>query len=106
MLDSSLYNLSNPALNDDIGQTYIGKILPYNPIGFGTVGNYNSPQLKGALQKDTAEITRKQKDKNNFKKILLGIGLIAAGIFTFKGGKKVFKWLGIQFAKIKTKLKK
>lgn len=99
---SSMYNLSNPALYDDIGLTCLEK---QQALPTGSLGGYNSAsglssdraKLKGALAADTFESTRKEKDKSIFKKLLKGAGLLAAGVLCYKFGKKIIGFIKGKF---------
>ena len=103
---SSMYNLSNPALNDDIGLNNLDKTLPMAPSTFYGSNEMSWISMRGQLSQDTFQPSRKEKDKSIFKKILLGAGIIGAGILTFKGGKKVFGLIKKGFTKLKAKFKK
>ena len=47
---SSMYNLSNPALNDDIGLNCLNKSLPITPNGFD--GEPYVPDMAGVKLQD------------------------------------------------------
>lgn len=107
-----MYNLSNPALNNDLGLANLDRMMP-NPvtsfgIGFipGVTGTMSDVKMQGSLKDDKFQMTRKEKDSNNIKKGLAFAGIITAGVLCFKGGKKILKGIGNIFKKIKAKFKK
>lgn len=107
--NSYMYNLSNPALNNDLGLAFLDKTIP-NPVNsFYTpriTGSMSDVNMQGHLKEDKFEPTRQQKDSKNWKKLFAIVGLGIAGIFAFKGGKKVFGKIKDLFNKLKTKIKK
>lgn len=107
--NSYMYNLSNPALNNDLGLAFLDKTIP-NPVNSfytpGITGSMSDVNLQGHLKEDKFEPTRQQKDSKNWKKLFAIGGLGIAGIFAFKGGKKVFGKIKDLFNKLKTKIKK
>ena len=107
--NSYMYNLSNPALNNDLGLAFLDKTIP-NPVNSfytpGITGSMSNVNMQGHLKEDKFEPTRQQKDSKNRKKLFAIVGLGIAGIFAFKGGKKVFNVIKNVFNKIKTKIKK
>ncbi len=102
MFDSSRYNLSNPAITDDIGLNNLTRMLPMTPGTFAG-GMYFSgisgTKIQGQLTNDIYQPTRKERDKSAFKKILAGAGIIAATILSYKGGKKVIQFIKKLFHK-------
>lgn len=70
---SSMYNLSNPALNDDIGLNCLNKSLPITPNGFDGepyVPDMAGVKLQDQVSKDTFDKSSdktqdKDKDKDN-----------------------------------------
>ncbi len=107
--NSYMYNLSNPALNNDLGLAFLDKTIP-NPVNSfytpGITGSMSDVNMQGHLKEDKFEPTRQQKDSKNWKKLFAIVGLGIAGIFVFKGGKKVFGKMKDLFNKLKTKIKK
>lgn len=114
MIDNSaMYNLTNPALTEDICESYFGKMMPMPPASFGggsyipgVTGTMNGTRIQGSLKKDTYEKTRHEKDMSVIKKLLIGAAAIGAGILCFKGGKKVVAGIKNLFTKIKGKFSK
>lgn len=107
--NSYMYNLSNPALKNDLGLAFLDKTIP-NPMNFfytpGITGSMSDVNMQGHLKEDKFEPTRQQKDSKNWKKLFAIVGLGIAGVFAFKGGKKVFGKMKDLFNKLKTKIKK
>ena len=107
--NSYMYNLSNPALNNDLGLAFLDKTIP-NPVNSfytpGITGSMSDVNMQGHLKEDKFEPTRQQKDSKNWKKLFAIVGLGIAGIFAFKGGKKVSGKIKDLFNKLKTKIKK
>lgn len=68
---SSMYNLSNPALNDDIGLNCLNKSLPITPNGFDGepyVPDMAGVKLQDQVSKDTFDKSSdktQDKDKDN-----------------------------------------
>lgn len=111
---SSMYNLSNPALNDDIGLNCLNKSLPITPNGFDGepyVPDMAGVKLQDQVTKDTfdksGKTQDKDKDKDNndkkdatssdkqsksstVKKALIGGGIATiSGILAFKNRRKI-----------------
>lgn len=107
---SSMYNLSNPALNDDIGLNCLNKSLPITPNGFDGepyVPDMAGVKLQDQVSKDTFDKTGKTQDKDNndkneatssdkqsksstVKKALIGGGIATiSGILAFKNRGKI-----------------
>ena len=107
--NSYMSNLSNPALNNDLGLAFLDKTIP-NPVNSfytpGITGSMSDVNMQGHLKEDKFEPTRQQKDSKNWKKLFAIVGLGIAGVFAFKGGKKVFGKMKDLFNKLKTKIKK
>lgn len=107
--NSYMYNLSNPALNNDLGLAFLDKTIP-NPVNSfytpGITGSMSDVNMQGHLKEDKFEPTRQQKDSKNWKKLFAIVGLGIAGVFAFKGGKKVFGKMKDLFNKLKIKIKK
>lgn len=107
--NSYMYNLSNPALNNDLGLAFLDKTIP-NPMNSfytpGITGSMSDVNMQGHLKEDKFEPTKQQKDSKNWKKLFAIVGLGIAGVFAFKGGKKVFGKMKDLFNKLKTKIKK
>ncbi len=108
MFNSSSYNLSNPGLTEDIGTNNLNRMLPMPPFTFaggtfypGISGTMNGTRIKGNLDNDLYQPTRKERDKSIIKKVLAGTGLLAAGILCFKGGKKIVQFIKNLFQKTK-----
>lgn len=107
--NSYMYNLSNPALNNDLGLAFLDKTIPNPMNSFYTpeiTGSMSDVNMQGHLKEDKFEPTRQQKDSKNWKKLFAIVGLGIAGVFAFKGGKKVFGKMKDLFNKLKTKIKK
>ncbi len=92
MDNSILYGLRNPAMTDDIGMSMIERQFPttisstnYIPAD-GTVPKFNNGQLNA----DTYQ-SKKEKEYGIIKKVLIGLGVAALGIFGFKKGAKYVK---------------
>lgn len=67
---SSMYNLSNPALNDDIGLNRLNKSLPITPNGFDGepyVPDMAGVKLQDQVTKDTFDKSGKTQDKDKDK---------------------------------------
>ena len=96
--NSYMYNLSNPALNNDLGLAFLDKTIP-NPMNSfytpGITGSMSDVNMQGHLKEDKFEPTRRQKDSKNWKKLFAIVGLGIAGVFAFKGGKKFLEKLKI-----------
>lgn len=107
---SSMYNLSNPALNDDIGLNCLNKSLPITPNGFDGepyVPDMAGVKLQDQVSKDTFDKSGKTQDKDNndkkdvtssdkqsksstVKKALIGGGIATiSGILAFKNRRKI-----------------
>lgn len=109
---SSMYNLSNPALNDDIGLNCLNKSLPITPSGFDGepyVPDMAGVKLQDQVSKDTFDKSDKtnDKDKDNTdkkdatssdkqsksstaKKTLIGGGIATiGGVLAFKNKGKI-----------------
>lgn len=100
--DSSMYNLSNPALNDDIGLNNLNRMLPMAPptfVGGSYLPNINGSKVLGQLDNDIYQPTRKERDEKTFKRILVTTGTIIAAVLCFKGGKKIWNALKNLFHK-------
>lgn len=69
MVDTSnMYNLSNPALNDDIGLNCLNKSLPITSSGFDGepyVPDMAGVKLQDQVSKDTFDKSNKVNDKKN-----------------------------------------
>ena len=92
MDNSILYGLRNPAMTDDIGMTMIERQFPtnINTMSYGFADG-TAPQINnGQPQTDTYQ-TKQQKEYSTIKKILVGLGVAALGIFGFKKGTKYVK---------------
>lgn len=108
MLDRSMYNLSNPSLHDDIGESNMNRMLPACGLGYipGITGTMNGVSMQGSLRQDQFQPTRKEKDKAIWKNILAGAIVITGGILCFKVGKSLWNGLKNIYSKIKAKFKK
>ncbi len=112
MFDSSMYNLSNPMMTEDIGLANLDRTLPMAP-GFlcgyvpGITGSMDNIKLQGPLTNDELLITQKQKDKKAWKTVFSIAGLALAVGLGVKYGKKGLSacWNAIKnvFSKIKPK---
>lgn len=107
---SSMYNLSNPSLNDDIGLNCLNKSLPITPNGFEGepyIPDMAGVKLQDQVSKDTFDKSGKTQDKDNndkkdatssdkqsksstVKKALIGGGIATiSGILAFKNRGKI-----------------
>ena len=110
---SSMYNLSNPALNDDIGLNCLNKSLPITPSGFDGetyVPDMAGVKLQDQVSKDTfdkssdkiqdkgkdnkdkkdATSSDKQSKSSTVKKALIGGGIATiGGVLAFKNKGKI-----------------
>lgn len=110
MFDSSLYNLSNPAFTEDIGEANLNRILPMPPASLGgsgcgyipgITGTMDNITLRGPLEYDQLNLTQKQKDKRGWKTVLKAV-MIAAGTFIgYKFCKKGLSGIKNLFTKLK-----
>ncbi len=121
---SSMYNLSNPALNDDIGLNCLNKSLPITPSGFDGepyVPDMAGVKLQDQVSKDTFDKSDKtnDKDKDNTdkkdatssdkqsksstaKKALIGGGIATiGGVLAFKNKGKIMSAAKSLLKKIK-----
>ena len=123
---SSMYNLSNPTLNDDIGLNCLNKSLPITPNGFDGepyVPDMAGVKLQDQVTKDTfdksGKTQDKDKDKDNndkkdatssdkqsksstVKKALIGGGIATiSGILAFKNRGKIMSLTKNLLKKIK-----
>lgn len=119
---SSMYNLSNPALNDDIGLNCLNKSLPITPNGFEGepyVPDMAGVKLQDQVSKDTFDKSGKTQDKDNndkkdatssdkqsksstVKKALIGGGIATiSGILAFKNRGKIMSMTKNLLKKIK-----
>ena len=71
--NSYMYNLSNPALNNDLGLAFLNQTIP-NPVDswytLGITGSMSNVTMQGHLKEDKFEPTRKEKDNKNWKNYL------------------------------------
>ncbi len=116
MFDSSQYNLSCPALTEDIGYANLNRTLPMAPptmggsFGFipGVTGTMDGITMRGSLLGDKVEIeSQKEKDKKTWKTVFKVAAAVVGGALCWKYGKKGLSkaWQGIKnlATKIKTK---
>ena len=107
--NSYMYNLSNPALNNDLGLAFLNQTVP-NPVDSwyapGITGTMSNVNMKGHLKEDKFEPTRKEKNSKNWKKLFAVVGLGIAAFLGIKGGKKVYAKAKELFGNLKTKIKK
>lgn len=105
MFNSSSYNLSNPAMTEDIGINNLNRMLPMAPATFAG-GTYfqgiTGTKINGRLTNDIYQPSRKERDKAMFKKILAGAGILTAAVLCYKGGKKIVNFIKNLFNKTKT----
>lgn len=94
MENSIIYGLRNPAMTDDIGMTMIERQYPTNitPIGYVPADVTNRSIINAGPNSDIFQ-TKRQKEYSAFKKILVGLGALALGIFAYKKGVKGIKEL-------------
>lgn len=96
MFDSVKYNLTNPALTDDIGESFGTKQMPMAPSTMdgsgmyfpGITGSMNGITIQGNLKGDKVELSQKEKDSKMWKNIFKGVGAIGGGVLLWKGGKR------------------
>lgn len=99
MENSILYGFRNPAMAEDIGMTMVERQYPttITPLGY-TPGNVtNRSSYYDHIYNDTFELnggipeSKRNKEYSAFKKILVGLGLVALGVLGYKKG-----WKGIK----------
>ena len=92
MDNSIIYGLRNPAMTEDIGMSMIERQYPTNitPLGYTPANITNKSAYFEQPYADTFQ-TKQQKEHSAFKKILVGLGLVALGIFGYKKGSKYIK---------------
>lgn len=108
MFDSVKYNLTNPALTDDIGESFGTKQMPMAPSTMdgsgmyfpGITGSMNGITIQGNLKGDKVELSQKEKDSKMWKNIFKGIGAIGGGVLLWKGGKKLAPKVKTGFGKL------
>ncbi len=114
MFDSVKYNLTNPALTDDIGESLgTGTTMPMAPSTMdgsgmyfpGITGSMNGITIQGNLKGDKVELSQKEKDGKTWKNIFKGAAAIGGGVLLWKGGKKVAPKVKSGFSKVGTSLK-
>lgn len=114
MFDSVKYNLTNPALTDDIGESLgTGTTIPMAPSTMdgsgmyfpGITGSMNGITIQGNLKGDKVELSQKEKDGKTWKNIFKGAAAIGGGVLLWKGGKKVAPKVKSGFSKVGTSLK-
>ena len=119
MFDSSQYNLSHPALTEDIGYANLNRMLPMAPSTFGgsmgfitgVTGTMNGITMRGSLLGDKVEIeSQKEKDKRIWKTVFKVAAVAIGGLLCWKFGKPYLTkaWNGIKTLpqKIKNLFKK
>ena len=119
MFDSSQYNLSHPALTEDIGYANLNRMLPMAPSTFGgsmgvipgVTGSMDGVTMRGSLLGDKVEIeSQKEKDKKTWKTVLKIAAVAVGGVLCWKYGKTGLTklWNGIKTLpqKIKNLFKK
>lgn len=92
MDNSIVYGFRNPAMTEDIGMSMIERQYPtvITPLGY-TPGNVtNKSAYFNQPYADTFQ-TKREKEYSTIKKVLVGLGLAALGIFTYKKGTKGIK---------------
>ena len=96
MDESIKYNLRNPAFTDDIGYSMINRMYPssVNPMS-GTIDNQlgDVKLNNGQPEQDSFQKTKRDSDKEIFKKLLLGGAAVILAIFGFKKGKSLISKL-------------
>lgn len=114
MFDSVKYNLTNPALTDDIGESLgTGTTMPMAPSTMdgsgmyfpGITGSMNGITIQGNLKGDKVELSQKEKDGKTWKNIFKSAAAIGGGVLLWKGGKKVAPKVKSGFSKVGTSLK-
>ncbi len=92
MDESIKYNLRNPAFTDDIGYSMINRMYPtsINPMS-GTIDNQlgDVKLNNGQPEQDSYQKTKRDSDKEIFKKLLIGGAAVVLAIFGFKKGKSL-----------------
>lgn len=109
MIESSSYNLTNPAFTDDIGEFYMNKTLPKAPSSMGGAGVLpEDVSLNGQLNNDVYGQPGKEKKKETsfIKKALIATAVVLGGIICIKKGKQILKWISKGFSKLISKFKK
>lgn len=107
MFDSSQYNLSHPAMTEDIGYANLNRMLPPAPYTFGgsmgfipgVTGTMNGITMRGSLLGDKVEIeSQKEKDKKTWKTVFKIAALGVGGLLCWKYGKTGLAkvWNGIK----------
>lgn len=108
MFDSVKYNLTNPALTDDIGESLgTGTTMPMAPSTMdgsgmyfpGITGSMNGITIQGNLKGDKVELSQKEKDSKTWKNIFKGVAAIGGCVLLWKGGKKIAPKLKSGFSK-------
>lgn len=91
---SSFYNLSNPGLNNDIGDAYFNQMYPNSQLMTGSdyipgiTGCMNGVNINGQLDYDTFENERGRKSKMSpLAKIALAVTAIGGAVICLKIGK-------------------
>lgn len=92
MDNSIIYGFRNPAMTEDIGMSMIERQFPTNitPLGYTPNNVTNKSAYYNQPYADTFQ-TKQQKEHSAFKKILVGLGLVALGFFAYKKGTKGIK---------------
>jgi len=94
MENSIIYGLRNPVITEDIGMSMIERQYPTNITPLGYTPN-NLTNKSGYFEQSYADTfqTKREKEYSAIKKVLIGLGLTALGIFAYKKGVKGIKEL-------------
>lgn len=90
MDNSVLYGLRNPAMTDDIGMTMIERQFPTTISSMNYIPADGTRINPGQPWSDTYQ-SKRQKEYSVIKKVLIGLGVLALGIFGYKKGSKYVK---------------
>ena len=92
MDNSVIYGLRNPAMTDDIGMTMIERQFPttIDSMSYGFADGTAPKINNGQPNADTYQ-SKRQKEYNTIKQVLIGLGVVALGIFGFKKGAKYIR---------------
>ena len=92
MDNSILYGLRNPAMTDDIGMSMIERQFPTTMTSMSYVpADSPLPQINNGQPKADTYQAKREKEYSTIKKILVGLGVAALGIFGLKKGSKYVK---------------
>ena len=98
MDNSILYGLRNPSMTEDIGMSLIERQYQtqITPLGYTPANVTNKSAYFNQPYADTFQ-TKREKEHSTLKKILIGLGLVAVGVFAYKKGlqgiKKAYNYI-------------